>query len=280
MKTSLLTLLAVICATLPRAAAAQTSAGGLEHFSNEELSFDRPVGWDVEDRSDERVLRVRLTRAGGPAFVEVAMLRDSGATPEQKRADEEKFLGASILEMVRRLGVSAYPSGRDYRCPLFGERPGWGVRLSGRFEGRPAKGELYAMAAADLYLNVSFFHTEREEKAATAAWKTFLETLKFEREERLGKNRVIGAVFKGRALSKPQPAYPSTAKAAGVTGAVAVNILVDEKGNVIEAKATSGDPALHAASEDAARKAKFSPTLLCGRPVKVTGVITYNFILQ
>ena len=37
---------------------------------------------------------------------------------------------------------------------------------------------------------------------------------------------------------------------------------------------------LQAAAEEAARRAKFSPTLLSGQPVKVTGVVTVNFNLQ
>ncbi|HLM54612.1 MAG TPA: hypothetical protein VK422_00690 [Pyrinomonadaceae bacterium] len=47
----------------------------------------------------------------------------------------------------------------------------------------------------------------------------------------------------------------------------------------IEAAAVSGHDLLRPAAEEAARKVKLSPTLLCGRPVKVSGIITYNFVL-
>jgi protein TonB len=82
----------------------------------------------------------------------------------------------------------------------------------------------------------------------------------------------------GKALSKPQPAYPPVAKAAGASGTVTVRILVDEEGNVVSAAAVSGHPLLQQAAVAAARQAKFSPTLLSGQPVKVTGVVTYNFV--
>jgi protein TonB len=49
---------------------------------------------------------------------------------------------------------------------------------------------------------------------------------------------------------------------------------------VTSAKAVSGDPLLQAAAVAAAREAKFSPTTLSGQPVKVSGVLTYNFELQ
>jgi protein TonB len=58
---------------------------------------------------------------------------------------------------------------------------------------------------------------------------------------------------------------------------VVVQVIVDENGNVISAHAVSGHPLLQAASVAAARSAKFAPTKLSGQPVKVSGVITYNF---
>ncbi len=60
-----------------------------------------------------------------------------------------------------------------------------------------------------------------------------------------------------------------------------MKVTVDETGRVIEAKAfdNSPHPALSRAAEDAARGARFTPTLLSGTPVKVNGIITYNFVL-
>jgi len=89
-----------------------------------------------------------------------------------------------------------------------------------------------------------------------------------------------GGVLNGKAISKPQPAYPPIAKAARASGTVTVHVVVDEDGNVLSANAVSGHPLLQRASVEAARQARFSPTLLSGQPVKVSGVVTYNFILQ
>jgi TonB family protein len=91
---------------------------------------------------------------------------------------------------------------------------------------------------------------------------------------------VTGGVLNGKAISKPMPAYPPDAKAAGAQGTVTVRIVVDEAGRVVEAEAVSGHELLRDAAVAAARKARFSPTLLQGQPVKVSGVITYNFVLQ
>jgi protein TonB len=91
------------------------------------------------------------------------------------------------------------------------------------------------------------------------------------------KTVVSGGVLNGKAISKPQPAYPPIAKAARASGTVTVQILVDESGRVVSASAVSGHPLLQQAAVSAARQARFSPTLLSGQPVKVSGVITYNF---
>ncbi|MCA1557379.1 MAG: VWA domain-containing protein, partial [Acidobacteria bacterium] len=91
--------------------------------------------------------------------------------------------------------------------------------------------------------------------------------------------QVSGGVLNGRALSLPKPDYPATARAAGATGTVIVEVTVDEKGKVIEARAISGHPMLKPSATAAARQARFAPTKLSGQPVKVTGTINYNFAI-
>jgi len=90
--------------------------------------------------------------------------------------------------------------------------------------------------------------------------------------------QVSGGVLNGKARSLPKPAYPAAARAVNAEGAVSVQVLIDEEGNVISANAVSGHPLLRAAAAEAARGAVFSPTQLMGNPVKVSGVITYNFV--
>jgi protein TonB len=89
--------------------------------------------------------------------------------------------------------------------------------------------------------------------------------------------RVSGGVLSGKATSRPQPAYPPMARAAGVEGTVIVEVTVSESGSVISAKALSGHPLLRDAAVAAARNWRFTPTLLSGTPVKVIGTIAFNF---
>jgi protein TonB len=91
---------------------------------------------------------------------------------------------------------------------------------------------------------------------------------------------ISGGVLNGKAISLPKPAYPPIARAAHASGTVVVQVLIDENGNVVSAHAVSGHPLLQAAAVGAAKSARFSPTKLSGQPVKVTGVIQYNFVAQ
>lgn len=89
---------------------------------------------------------------------------------------------------------------------------------------------------------------------------------------------ISGGVLNGKATSLPKPPYPPAARAVRAAGAVSVQVLISETGSVISANAVSGHPLLRPAAVAAARGAKFSPTLLSGQAVKVSGVITYNFV--
>lgn len=87
-------------------------------------------------------------------------------------------------------------------------------------------------------------------------------------------------VVNGKATYLPKPAYPAAAQAVRAGGSVSVQVTIDESGRVISARAVDGHPLLKNVAENAARNAKFNPTLLSNTPVKVTGVIIYKFQIQ
>lgn len=87
-------------------------------------------------------------------------------------------------------------------------------------------------------------------------------------------------ILNARAITLPKPVYPAIARAAHASGTVSVQVTVDESGSVISARAVSGHPLLQQAAVQSAYQARFAPTLLSGQPVKVTGVIRYNFVAQ
>jgi TonB family protein len=90
---------------------------------------------------------------------------------------------------------------------------------------------------------------------------------------------VSKGVLNGNAVYLPSPTYPDLARNMRTTGLVTVEIVIDENGKVVSAKAVSGPPALKDAAVQAAYRARFSPTKLSDQPVKVAGTINYNFVL-
>jgi protein TonB len=87
----------------------------------------------------------------------------------------------------------------------------------------------------------------------------------------------ISELINSKALVLPKPPYPSLAKQIHLQGTVVIQVLIDESGKVLSAKPVSGHPMLIPESQKAAMGARFSPTTMNGVPVKVSGMISYNF---
>ena len=84
----------------------------------------------------------------------------------------------------------------------------------------------------------------------------------------------------GSAIELPKPAYPAEAKQNHIVGQVQVKVSVDETGKVTSAEIMSGPGALQAAALEAAKRARFQPHIVNGSPVKIFGVLTYDFTGQ
>lgn len=98
--------------------------------------------------------------------------------------------------------------------------------------------------------------------------------------EKLQTQKVSEGVLQGKVLQRVKPAYPNIAKAIRASGSVQVQVTISETGRVIEAVVVSGHPTLRDAARDAARQWIFTPTTLSNIPVKVQGVLTFNFTLE
>ncbi len=88
------------------------------------------------------------------------------------------------------------------------------------------------------------------------------------------------AVINSEAILLPVPRYPQIAKDGRIQGVVSIQVLIDETGKVVSAQIVRGNPMLAGAARQAAYLARFSPTRIGDDAVKVSGTITYNFVLQ
>jgi protein TonB len=76
------------------------------------------------------------------------------------------------------------------------------------------------------------------------------------------------------------PTYALTAQRSNVEGKVTVDVELDENGDVVSAKASSGHQMLRGSAEDAAKRSKFKPGMYNNKPIKAKAVIVYNFSLR
>ena len=87
-----------------------------------------------------------------------------------------------------------------------------------------------------------------------------------------------GIALEQEAITKVEPVFPPIAKAARASGEVKVQVTIDKAGKVVTALALSGHPLLRDAALAAARQWEFKPTMVSGKPVTVSGVLTFKFV--
>ncbi len=92
--------------------------------------------------------------------------------------------------------------------------------------------------------------------------------------------RVGGDVKPPVPISTPQPRYPAIALGAHIEGLVVIDAIIDEQGNVVQARAIEGPPLLIAAALDAVANWKYQPTYLNGQAVALKTHIEVKFRLQ
>lgn len=91
---------------------------------------------------------------------------------------------------------------------------------------------------------------------------------------------VSEGVLRGRAIATHTPLYPEMARRIRLSGQVQIQVLISEDGRVIEATILNGHPLLRGAAAESARRWIFTPTKLSGVPVKVQGILTFNFTMN
>jgi len=227
-----------------------------------------PGQYDPQRANEDRLKRelYERERAGGAGDLETKRRRELQADEEKARRQADLVRGATLsMDRAIQIATSQVP-GKVLACSL----------------GRDGD---------KLFYHVVIITTDGEKTTATYVWVSAIDgqILKTEKEERKeeetamerGQGRSIsGGVLNGAASVLPPPVYPPIARAAHASGSVTVEITVDETGNVVAAHAVSGHPLLQAAAVTAARQASFKPTRLDGEPVKIKGVLVYNFMTQ
>jgi len=225
-----------------------------------ELNFGSSQQQEKRER-EEREMKERSEH--DPEFRAKLEQREQEEREIRAKRQAELVNAAKIsMDQAIQIATSQYP-GKVLECNLVGER--W-----------EAPGKLGN--DSQVFYHVVIYLSSEPNPTTTHVLVNAVDgrVMKAERERK----PITTGQLNDRAITLPAPLYPDIARSAGASGTVAVEVTIDENGNVIAAKAVSGHPLLQAAAVTAARGAQFSPTRLSGEPVKVKGLLTYNFVAQ
>jgi TonB family protein len=232
-----------------------------KHRESEEYLIGLKLGQEEKVRKEREAREGRTPPEGAQAELD-ELQRHQQIEREMIAKRTAALAGLARISMDQAIQIAlSQQGGKVMQCSLFGEH--W------ESPGKLAKD-------GQVMYRVSIFSGDEANPLTTEVIINAIDgtILKTNRE----RAPVSGGRLNGRAVSLPQPEYPEVARAAGQSGSVAVEVLIDESGNVMGARAISGPPLLQAAAVNAAKAAQFSPTRLQGEPVKVKGVITYDFV--
>lgn len=273
-----------ITAFLCFSAPAQSTDAEMNHFSEDGVAFDYPDGWSITDESTPEAIQLALTRKGSSVQIMIVVKRDITLRKDLPAA-KENFAEPLVKKVATKVGGAVESA--DVHLQV-GTTEAEGVRLHGAVNKQPRTGEVFWLRIHLRLISLAFVRSDADESQGSAIWQTIRSSLNVDAPvmgaltivQPPGTSRIEGGVLNGKALQLPRPDYPRIARQAHASGTVIVQVVIDEQGNVSAAHAISGHPLLLAVCVAAARQAKFSPTTLEGEPVKVTGVITYNFVAR
>ena len=264
---------------------AQSAGTELNHFAAEWISFDYPSEYSVTEESTPETQQFVIKRKGSSVQLTIVVTQRAVLRNELPAAIE-KFTEPLLKQVAVTLGSGKSSSEHTSFQTQIGTKQAEGVRLrSTRSETKT--GEVIWVRWKLRLIALVFVRADADKSVGAELWQTVSSSLRVEAPvltavatgtEPTENDKIEGGVLNGKALALPQPAYPPLARAAHVSGTVMVQVLIDEQGNVSAAHAVDGHPLLQSVCVAAAREAKFSPTLLEGEPVRVTGVIQYNFV--
>lgn len=264
---------------------AQSAGPQSNHFAADVISFDYPARYSVTEESTPEARQFVIKRKGSSVQLTIVITQRL-VLRDELPATITNFTDPLLKKVALTLGPGKNSPERSSFQTQVGRKQAEGIRLKSTRSGAKT-GEVVWLRWSLRLIGLAFVRSDADESAGSELWQTVSSSLRVEApvvgamaaEAKPAENEKIeGGVLNGKALALPQPAYPALARAAHVSGIVTVQVLIDEEGNVSAAHVVDGHPLLQSVCVAAARQARFSPTLLEGEPVKVSGVIKYNFV--
>lgn len=268
-------------------AAAQTQTGDVKTYDKDGLSFNYPAAWELTDQSTTEMQQLKLTLPKNFALIYVTSPRNPISTEEQLITTRESITDQFIENITQKFTPSPTSLLKpETVCTTVSGKTYGATVIRGTYQSQLTTADILPTFPEHRFVNLVFIRSNKDYEQAIPAWLTITKTIKTitPKAENLPVPSIGviipagGGTLNGRAISLPRPRFPLIASQKRIEGAVSVKVTLDETGKVIAARATSGATELAGAAVEAAKKSSFSPTYLCGEPVKVVGIIIYNFV--
>jgi hypothetical protein len=257
--------------------AAQPSNNTVKH---EKFSFDYPADWRLVDKSSPGTQQYNLMPPSGNVLI---MVISYDAVIKEDRFREVRITTAQNLADKLFAKLNADGRGiREKNCTVVENISFPGLRLTGFYDTQPSTAEIYYLALNQKFFNFIYLRDDKESAKADPAWNLLLSSFSFKDFDKKKPDFIIDQdselVLNGRAKKLVRPLYPRDVTQFGAPD-VKVRVTIDETGKVIAARAimpygNRGGVAAYA--ENAAKDSKFEPSLVCGKPSKITGIIVYQ----
>lgn len=248
----------------------QSGSAKPARFASEGLTFEYPATWILTNKSNSEVQHLVMTSDSANALVMVIADRDLISFPEYLTAGRRNSTEPLITETIAKL--ASHTAEREPVRIKVNQIEADGTRLRGRFKNELVTAEIYSFADRGRFVNLFYIRSDKDAIKAAAGLMMIVKTLSVD-----GPEVSHDQILNGKAIDLAKPAISDFVRRNNITGTVVVHVIIDERGNVVEAKAKSGPTALHPLSEAAALRSKFSATRHYGHLIKVSGVIEYHF---
>lgn len=286
MKKILFLALILLCLCFNTTLTAQdATVGEMKTFDSDGLKFKYPADWTLTDKSNAETQHLLLSKTDHAVLIVIASPR---ATEDyvQRFRKFQKDIHADFGSVISQsLSTSGKQAQNELVCMDFNGANIPGTKYTGSYNGEPGEGETYTFILGKRSLTTVYMKTEKDGTAGDSVWQEVLKSLTLNGYSSALPGVIFnaknGGVVNGKAVKLVKPLYPISLRPGEIPrggGRVEVKVVIDEEGKVISAMPHSGVPAFMKDSVNAAKKSVFQPTLVCGKPIKVVGLIEYNYI--
>ena len=268
---------------------AQTVKADIKIYDKDGLSFNYPASWELTDQSTAELQQLKLNLPNSSGLIYVSSPRNPVSTSDQLTASREGITDRFIENIIQKFTFSSTTAilGSETGCFEVKDKEYVGTMIRGTYQNQLSTAEILPILLEHRFVNFVFIRATDDYEKTNSIWKILTESIKIITPET--KNLPVPILdvvlpayqmkaIKGKAISLPRPFYPNGTRLRGVRS-VAVVVTIDEKGKVIAARAQPGDVerTFLPIAEQAAKESRFNPTYLCGEPIRVTGIIIYEF---